>query len=70
MEVEQKCPAALKRNSTEDEIEFNVDVIPGHLLSELTSFINNAKKRKTGGSNKKAKTTKAAAAAAATASAS
>ena len=60
VEVEQKYPAALKRNAAEDEIELNVDVIPAALLTELTQFINGAKKRKTSASgSKKAKTSKA-----------
>lgn len=60
MEVEQKFPSALKRNSTEDEVELNVDAIPANLLAELTQFIGSAKKRKTATANKKAKTAKAA----------
>lgn len=56
VEVESKFPAALKRNSTEDEVELNVDVIPAPLLGELAAFIATAKKRKTGNANKKAKT--------------
>ena len=59
VEVEQKYPSAIKRNSTEDEIELNVDVIPAPLLTELTQFISSAKKRKTAGTTKKPKTAKA-----------
>ena len=56
VEIEQKSPAALKRNATEDEVELNVDVIPAALLTELTSFVNGAKKRKTAaGAKKKSK---------------
>ena len=58
--MEQHCPAALKRNAAEDEVELNVDVIPAALLSELASFITSAKKRKTASANKKAKTKAAA----------
>lgn len=37
VEVEQKCPAAIKRNATEDELELNVDAITGPVLKELTA---------------------------------
>jgi hypothetical protein len=37
-EVDLKCPAALTKNSAEDEVEFNVDVIPSPLLKELADF--------------------------------
>jgi len=36
VEVEQKCPAAIKRNSSEDELELNVDALTGPVLKELT----------------------------------
>lgn len=38
VELEQKCPASLKRNATEDEIELNVDVIPATVMQELKVF--------------------------------
>ena len=60
MEVEQKFPSALKRNSTEDEVELNVDLIPAPLMGELANFIASVKKRKSGNANKKAKTKAAA----------
>jgi hypothetical protein len=65
VELEQKHPAALKRNAAEDEIELTVDTIPASLLSELTHFIQACKKRKAGGGGgggapKKSKTTKPA----------
>lgn len=58
VEVEAKCPAALKRNSTEDEIELNVDNISGAVLQELTKFVESAtkKKKKAAPAAKKAKT--------------
>jgi len=63
VEVEAKCPAAITRNSSEDEVELNVDQINSQLLHELTKFVENAKsgsKKMSGGPgpapNKKAKT--------------
>lgn len=46
VELEQKCPEALKRNATEDEVEVNVDKITAKVVEELNPFINNAKKKK------------------------
>lgn len=65
VEVEAKCPAALKRNASEDEVELNVDELSVELLKELTAFVesskstaagNKKKKLSTGGGSKKAKT--------------
>lgn len=39
VEVDAKCPAALVRNASEDEIEFNIDKIPASVLQELTRFV-------------------------------
>jgi|UPI000581B030 hypothetical protein len=58
VEVEQKCPAAIVRNSTEDEIELNVDKLSAPLLKELMEFVNQIKNggaKKKATSNKKAK---------------
>jgi Bromodomain/Bromodomain extra-terminal - transcription regulation len=57
VEVEQKCPAAIVRNSGEDEVELNVDKITGPLLKELMEFVNQVKggKKKAAVSNKKTK---------------
>lgn len=51
VELESKCPASLTRNAQEDEVELNVDKIPGDLLTELQNFVNScgqkSKKKKT-----------------------
>lgn len=36
VEIEQKCPAGIKRNSAEDELELNVDALTGQVLKEVT----------------------------------
>ncbi|GAX17051.1 hypothetical protein FisN_5Hh436 [Fistulifera solaris] len=46
VELEQKCPQALKRNATEDEVEINVDNITAKVVEDLNPLINNAKKKK------------------------
>lgn len=46
VEIEQKCPEALKRNASEDEVEVNVDKITPKVVEELNPFIQNAKKKK------------------------
>ena len=65
VEVEKQCPQALVRNSAEDEVEFNVDKIPGGVFHELQQFIKTCntssgkpKKKSSGGgggSNKRQK---------------
>jgi hypothetical protein len=52
VEVEQKCPEAIVRNSTEDEVEFNIDKLSSQLISDLTGFVNNAKGKKKAPSGK------------------
>lgn len=54
VQIEATCPDALVRNATEDEVELNVDVLPGPVLQELTQLVAAASK-KGGGSNKKRK---------------
>jgi hypothetical protein len=39
VEVEQKCPAAIKRNATEEELELNVDAIPANVMADLTAML-------------------------------
>jgi hypothetical protein len=46
VQVEQKCPAAIVRNATEDEVEFNIDKISSSFLQELTAFVNDTAKAK------------------------
>jgi len=58
VDLEGKCPSALVRNASEDEVELNVDKIPAAILQEMTQFVLSQKKKKTP-SNKRAKTTKA-----------
>ena len=59
VEVEAKCPSALTRNATEDEVEFNVDKISQSLLMELNAFIKSSTQKplKSSSSNKKTSTT-------------
>lgn len=40
VDVEQRHPAAIKRNATEDEVVLNIDEIPGPLLQELHAFVS------------------------------
>lgn len=42
VEIEKKHPAALVRNSAEDEVELNVDKLPSSLFAELQQFIKGA----------------------------
>lgn len=61
LEVERKCPAALLRNASEDEVDFNLDLLDAATLSELTILVqswskNPGKKKAPGGGNKKQKT--------------
>jgi Bromodomain/Bromodomain extra-terminal - transcription regulation len=39
LEVERKCPAALQRNASEDEVDFNLDLLDAATLSELTILV-------------------------------
>lgn len=60
VEVEAKCPAAIVKNSAEDECELNIDKIPAGLLQELNAFVATAsnakgKKKKAAPAAKKAK---------------
>lgn len=61
VEVEAKCPAAIVRNASEDELELNVDKIPVGLLKELSEFVNHASSSggAGGGNNGKPKKKKA-----------
>jgi len=43
VEVDTKCPAALVKNSAEDECELNVDKISPALFQELKQFVANCK---------------------------
>jgi hypothetical protein len=63
VEVEARCPSAIIRNATEDEVELNVDNITAPVLQELSKFVESAVKskgkKKAGGggaSSKKART--------------
>ena len=39
VDIEQKCPAAIKRNSSEDELELNIDAITAPVMQELMAFL-------------------------------
>lgn len=39
VDIEHKCPAAIKRNSTEDELELNIDAITAPIMQELMAFL-------------------------------
>ena len=64
VEVDTKCPAALVKNSAEDECELNVDKLTPSLFHELRSFVATCKvsgppskkKSSSGSSNKRQKT--------------
>ena len=61
VEVEAKCPTALIKNNSEQEMEFNVDALPAAVLQELMQFVSSVKgKKKPAPKNSKA-TPKAAA---------
>mmetsp|Transcript_308 Transcript_308/g.438 ORF Transcript_308/g.438 Transcript_308/m.438 type:complete len:218 (+) Transcript_308:156-809(+) len=66
VELDQKCPAALVKNSSEDEVELNVDKITPTMFAELVTFANGCianhqgkggKNSSKSGSKKKARTT-------------
>ena len=40
VDIEAKCPEALVRNASEDEVELNVDKIPAALMQELSQFVS------------------------------
>jgi hypothetical protein len=48
VEVEARCPLAIVRNATEDEVELNVDHITAPVLQELSKFVETAAKAKGG----------------------
>jgi Bromodomain/Bromodomain extra-terminal - transcription regulation len=39
IEIERKCPVAIKRNSSEDELELNMDLIDSKTMSDLMTFV-------------------------------
>jgi len=41
VQVENKCPAALTKNSAEDEVEFNVDKLTSAAFHDLVIFVKN-----------------------------
>lgn len=40
VDIEHRCPAAIKRNATEDEIELNIDAITAPAMQELMVFLH------------------------------
>lgn len=59
LDIEGKCPSALVRNASEDEVELNMDKIPSSVLQELSKFVAGQKKKKTMVNSKRTKATKA-----------
>lgn len=55
VEVEGKCPAAITRNASEDEVELNVDKLPAVVLQELMQFVDGAKGKKKSAKKQKSK---------------
>ena len=61
--LDEKCPAALIKNSAEDEVELNVDKITQDVFAELVQFVascqanngNSSNKSDSGGSKAKSK---------------
>ena len=39
VDVENKCPAAIKRNASEDELELNIDAISAPCMQEIMTFL-------------------------------
>lgn len=62
VEVEQKCPAAIVRNSSEDEVEFNIDKLTASLMNELVAFVQKCSAPNAGAGKKKAQAAALAAA--------
>lgn len=58
VELDEKCPSALVKNSAEDEFELNIDKISGPVFSELNAFVQSAlqgKKKKASSSSSSSK---------------
>jgi len=53
VELDTKCPAALTKNSSEDEVEINVDMISSVVFAEVSSFAKGAAGGNTGRTKKK-----------------
>lgn len=59
VEIEKKCPAALVKNSAEDEVELNVDKLTAPVFVELQQFVRSVqtskpkKKSSSGGGSSK-----------------
>mmetsp|Transcript_15677 Transcript_15677/g.31664 ORF Transcript_15677/g.31664 Transcript_15677/m.31664 type:complete len:216 (-) Transcript_15677:99-746(-) len=59
VEIDTKCPSALTKNSAEDEVEVNVDMISPAVFHSVSSFVKAAaggdagKKKKTAGAKRK-----------------
>ena len=58
VELDTKCPSALTKNTVEDEVEINVDLISPQLFSEISDFVKNScgagGKKKAAGAKRKA----------------
>ena len=59
VEIDTKCPSALTKNSAEDEVEVNVDLIAPAVFHAVSSFVRSAaggdggKKKKSAGAKRK-----------------
>lgn len=59
VEIDTKCPSALTKNSAEDEVEVNVDLISPAVFHTVSEFVKTAaggdggKKKKSAGAKRK-----------------
>ena len=53
--MDAKCPKALVKNSAEDEVEINVDVISPKIFDELLSYVRGCSGDNGGANGKKKK---------------
>ena len=61
MDLDAKCPKALTKNSAEDEVEINVDLITPAVFAEVKAYVNERVAEAGGnGGGKKKKTAKRA----------
>lgn len=51
--LDEKCPAALTKNASEDEVEINVDNIVPAIFHELTAYVRNCSSDSASGRKKK-----------------
>lgn len=56
VQVENKCPSALTKNSAEDEVEFNVDKLTSSAFHDLVSFVKGCTNNSSSGNSNNNKT--------------